>query len=516
MIVQVIIITSIHPSIPILFTPSIHSFPPFFLFTSISILQVVTLFTMGRPTVSFVTLSLFLARTWACPLHTSTSAAAAPSAAPIRSDPVGFPVADPPVASPVRSPVIANPVIDTVDAPATYTANPEIGPGGNNFKDSAHFRVYDAAEAKVDQALAMLETAHDCFITTLGWRSSGLSFNDASDTGGFTKTNIYSLAQLPGAAGVMQADAATGMAFLEVQNDYVTTPGVVIHEFGHGVHYHQRTWVNQGRTGAWWETFANWFADTVQTSDLCAASREAHGLDTPSTTEIVLTKIISDSFQVLVDGSADTGNYYEAWPFLTFLTNNPGNIEGLGNDTLHQMMLQYATDSNETPLHTLQRVVGNGTSVAKIVGSYWAHMAYVDIGHSAAHEAFVAQRGQLNYANVDGSGDSFTVKPARKPLYMGANIIPLKATGSSVSVKLTAQAAHTATLAVSAANGAVRYVDVVDGAGSVDVADGEEVSLVVANTPEELILYDAFKLTSDVTTGLDYSFTLTGATVATA
>ncbi|KAI9148225.1 hypothetical protein HJFPF1_12052 [Paramyrothecium foliicola] len=468
---------------------------------------------MGRPTVPFVALSLFLARSWACPLHTGTSAVAAPTATPIRSDPVGFPVADSPVGNPVRNPVVANPAAEAVDPSASYTANPNIGPGGSNFKDSAHFRVYNAADTAADQSLAMLEAAHDCFVTTLGWRSSGLSFNDASDSGALTKTNVYSLGSLPGAAGVMQSDATTGMAFLEVQQDYVTTPGVVIHEFGHGLHYHQRTWVHQGRTGAWWETFANWFADTVQTSDLCAAAREAHGLDGASTTQVALTKIISDSYQVLVDGTPNTANYYEAWPFLTFLTNNPANIRGLGNDTLHQMMLQYEPDSNETPLHTLQRVAGTGTTVAKIVGSYWAHMAYVDIGHPGAREAFVAQRRQLNYDNVDGSGSSYTVKAGRKPMYMGANIIPLAASGGTVSVQVTAQAAYTATLAVSGNNGASRYVDVVDGAGSVELANGEEVSLVIANTPEELVLYDAFSLTSDVTTGLDYSFTLTGATV---
>jgi hypothetical protein len=48
----------------------------------------------------------------------------------------------------------------------------------------------------------------------------------------------------------------------------------------------------------------------------------------------------------------------------------------------------------------------------------------------------------------------------------------------------------------------------------VEVAAGDEVSLVVANTPAELVLYDAFSLSGEVTKGLDYSFTLSGATVA--
>ena len=401
--------------------------------------------------------------------------------------------------------------------PATYTANPAIGPGGSTFKDSAHFRVYGSDGSDADEALSYLEAAHECFITTLNYRSSGLSYNtpESDETGPWTKTNVYSVSVLEGAAGVMHSDAETGMAWLEVQQDYLAVPGVTVHEFGHGVHYHQRAWVDQGRTGAWWETFANWFAETVRTSDLCAAAREANGVQTGAT-EIELAKVIGDSFQTLVDGSVDTGNYYQAWPFLTYLTSNPDDFAGLGKDTLRQMQLQYEEGSNETPFHTLGRV-STDASVGRIVGRYWAHMAYVDIGHPLAQEAFFAQRDGINFANVDANGSegSYKVKSERQPRYMGANIIPLQASAGTVSVKVEADAAYTGTLAVSAGSGGeTRYVDVVDGAAEVEVKDGEEVSLVVANTPEELILYDAFDLPAEVTKGLDYSFTLTGATVA--
>lgn len=404
-------------------------------------------------------------------------------------------------------------VRDAVAPPASYTANPDIGPGGDVFKDSAHFRVYGNDGTDADNALAMLEAAHECFIDTLGWRSSGLSYNPGGDDGPYYKTNVYSVSILEGAAGVMHSDAATGMAWLEVVQDYLAIPGVTIHEYGHGVHYHQRSWVDQSATGAWWETFANWFADTYKTSNLCAAAREAHGQSTGDT-EIELAKVIGDSFQVLVDGSVDSGNYYQAWPFLTYLTSNPDGFGGLGQDALHQMMLQYAENSNETPFHTLQRVAGNATA-SQVVGQYWAHMAYVDIGHPQAHEVFLSQRSGLNYDNVESSGDgTYTVKSGRGPQYMGANIIPLKASSGSVSVDITASSAYSATLAVMGSD-AVRYT-AVDESGSVEVADGEEVSLVVANTPSELIQYDPFDLSSEVTQPLDYSFTLSGGTVATA
>ena len=65
-----------------------------------------------------------------------------------------------------------------VAPPESFTANPNIGPGGSDFQDSAHFRVYGAQSAQTaEAALAMLEAAYDCFVGALGWRSSGLSFN---------------------------------------------------------------------------------------------------------------------------------------------------------------------------------------------------------------------------------------------------------------------------------------------------------------------------------------------------
>jgi hypothetical protein len=96
--------------------------------------------------------------------------------------------------------------------PATFTANPNIGPGGSTYTDSAHFRVYGATGSKATESLNMLEGAYECFVGALGWRSSGLSYNSDNDNGPYTKVNIYSVASLPGAAGVMHSDAGTGMA----------------------------------------------------------------------------------------------------------------------------------------------------------------------------------------------------------------------------------------------------------------------------------------------------------------
>lgn len=396
--------------------------------------------------------------------------------------------------------------------PATFTANPNVGPGGSTYTDSAHFRVYGATGTKASDSLAMLEGAYDCFVNTIGWRSTGLSYNAATDDGPFYKVNVYSVASLPGAAGVMHSDAASGLAWLEVQQDYIAEPGVVVHEWGHGITYTERYWVDQGRTGAWWETTANWIADTYKTSALCASARSAHG-QSATATEINLQKVIGDSFQVIVDGSVDTGNYYEAWPFLAYLTANPDNYAGLGQTAVRDMIRQYSRGSNETPLHALDRIA-TGNTAQQIVGRYWARMAYADIGHATAQQVFLQQRGNINFANLDSQGSgTYKVKSARQPRYMGSNIIPLKTTGTTVTAKVTASKPFTATLAIrNTSSGATRYVDLASGSGSATVSSGEEASLVVVNTPASLILFDPFSLTSDVQAGLDYTVTLTGAT----
>ncbi|KZL74390.1 dockerin type 1 [Colletotrichum incanum] len=396
--------------------------------------------------------------------------------------------------------------------PTEFEPQTNAGPGGSDFKDSTHFRVYNGGNDATD-SLAMLEGAYECFVNVLGWRSSGLSFNPGSDDGPYHKTNVYSVSNLDSAAGVMHSEPESGAGWLEVVHTYLASPGVTVHEYGHALHYHQRTWVNQQRTGAWWETVANWVADTYSTSPLCADARTKHN-HPEGRTEFEVNKVIGDSFQVIVDGTVGSGNYYQAWPFFTYLTNNPDNIAGLGKDTLHQLMVQYEQDSNETPLHTLDRVLEGNATAGDVVGSYWARMAYVDIGHEQAQELFNQAKDTVNFANVDESGSGYKVKSDRAPRYMGANIIPLKTSGGKVDVKVTSSGEFTATLAIKGSS-EVRYVALANGAGSAEVTSGEEASLVVANTPKTLILYDGFELaSSEANKGLDYSFTLTGATVA--
>jgi len=204
-------------------------------------------------------------------------------------------------------------------------------------------------------------------------------------------------------------------------------------------------------------------------------------------------------------------NHYQSWPFLSYITNNLDNYGGLGKNALLDMIRKYRINSNDTPLHALSNLLTGGTTIQKVVGRYWARMAYVDIGHVKAAAAYTAQRKNLNYANLDNNGNGkYTVKSTRAPRYMGASIIPLKATGSAVSVTITTGGQYTATLAVKGGS-STRYVDVESGKGSVTLAGGEETTLVIANTPA-LVQYDPFAIPADLDRGMSFSIQLTGAT----
>jgi hypothetical protein len=395
--------------------------------------------------------------------------------------------------------------------PAEFVANPAVGGGGPQFKDSPHFRIYGAADSQADTAIKHLEAAYACFVGGLGWRTTGLTYNPGPDTGPFYKENIYAVASLGNAAGQQHFDPKTGLTFLKVVKNSVADPKVVVHEYGHALTYHERGWVDQKRTGVWWETVANWVADTYMTSPVCAKARAQFG-NAEGRTIIELNKIIGSSHQTLIDGSAGTGNYYQAWPFLTYLTHNPDKLEGLGNAVIRDMFRKFKKGSNETPFHALEHVIAP-LKVQKVVGRYWAHMAYMDIGHAQGQKIFQSMRRTLNYANLDSDGSGgYKVKSARAPQYMGANIIPLKGTGQ-ISVSINAGGPFTATLAIRGQDGTVRYVDVVGGNGQATVESGEEASLVVANTPNTLFMYDGFKVTgTEVVRGLDYTVKITGAT----
>lgn len=390
-------------------------------------------------------------------------------------------------------------------------ADPKIGPGGPVFRDSAHLRIYANNTKASDRMLPILEAAYTCYVNQLGWQSPGLPIQGVTNSSQYIKINI--IAQNTLHSGATHTDKTTRRNWIHISEGLLTSESL-IHEFGHVFHYAQNTWIDQTRTGAWWETFANWFEDAFINSPICQKARQSiSGI--PQSRPIEFQKIIGESYRVIVDGNRIGGNYYQAWPFFTYLTHNPDKIKCLGTDVMRQLMLQYKPSSNETPLHTLQRVCGS-IRVQEVIGKYWAHMAYLDIGHPPAQALFFKQRSKINYANVKlTTPGTYIVNPNRIPKYMGSNIIPLKQPSPKVTVTMRTLSEVTNHLVVyNSRTKACRYLMFKE-TGSIDVSGEEEVSLVIVNTPQKLILYDPFKIGSelDLKPNGDYVFVLSGATI---
>jgi hypothetical protein len=310
------------------------------------------------------------------------------------------------------------------------------------------------------------------------------------------------------------------LSYIHILASQINDPRTTVHEYGHAITMSEHNWIDQKRTGYWWETVANWVAYTFLTSPHCADAR--NGANVKEATTIIdqmhtLQTVYNMSYTVICNDQ----NYYQAWPFLYYLTTNPDNYPGLGKLAVQDLMRKYKLNSNETPLHTLERVAAP-VKVQTILGRYWARLAYFDIGLPIGQKDFLSSRGSLTFAaNWDSAGSGmYTVKAARKPQYGGANITPLKATGGEVSVMVKnlgngqQDSNFTATLSIRSMDGAVRYVDLPQGAGSAMVGASDEVSLVVVNTPDTLIQFDPQYIRSPENIGLNYSVQLTGATPA--
>jgi hypothetical protein len=244
------------------------------------------------------------------------------------------------------------------------------------------------------------------------------------------------------------------------------------------------------------------------TSPFCEAARKKYGFnDFPSI--LRWEPVINNAHLVLVDGTPGKGNYYQSWPFLAYLTYNPDKIRGLGKFAVRDMIRAFKRPSNETPLHSLAKVVAP-TSVNEVVAKYWARAAVGEVGHPKSRTRFESARKGLNYASLDKDGDEYNIKDARAPKYMGAGVHPINGTGN-ISIQVTSDGPFTAMLSVRTKSGEVKLVDLPKGVGQTTVGAGDEAALVVVNTPEALVIYNGFEIAkSAAAKTLSYSIKISG------
>lgn len=315
---------------------------------------------------------------------------------------------------------------------------------GYNYYESEHFQFIwgnsgDSSRVTtefLEGNAENLEACWDVYMNDLAMEPPSQSTNLSLRDGNNYKTNIYiSGTGLDGMTddwAYMSYDSK-GFAYMFCCVDsmqYEPPSWVLPHEFGHVVTAHQLGWNTNKYSYAWWEAMGNWFREQYLYSDY-STDETGHG---------------TDFFETYLKNSSLTfpcgRDYYAAWPFLQYLTENPENLEGYGNDFVKTMLQEGQVD--EYPFDMVERLAE--ADLKDTLGHFAKHMAGLDFENGDAYRARLNEllsAGSWNWQQiytmlepVAGIDNLYKVPTERAPQHAGLNIVPLTVTGSEISVML--------------------------------------------------------------------------------
>lgn len=331
-----------------------------------------------------------------------------------------------------------------------------------------------------------LEQAWDVYVNDLNMKEPVTSVDSAYDMTTPYKVNVVAMGTGVTAYDYGWAFAsidAHGYPYLMCGPDALLYETVLAHEFGHVMHYAQgnNSWVDNIYLGPWWEGIANWFAEQYRYEYL------------PGTTEMSSLYLRANALTQM-NGRA----YYQAWPFLQYLHENPEGYEYYGDDFIHKLLEYKPKNTNVTFYEVLDACNGD-VSVEDTVGAFASHMATLDFKEKEAYNTQIKNETDVTlywpqrYTVLEPLGDeenTYSVPVERAPQAMGYNIIPLTFTPGEVSVTinpLTAVdgAAWRGRLVIEGEDGVTKYSPLFgeNETMSIDVGENDELYLSVAATP---------------------------------
>ncbi len=369
---------------------------------------------------------------------------------------------------------------------------------GYNYYESEHFQFIwgnsgDASKVTtefLEGNAKNLEACWDVYMNDLEMAAPTQSTNLSLRDGKEYKSNIYisgtGLANMTDDWAYMSYDS-DGFAYMFCCVDsmqYNPPSWVLPHEFGHVVTAHQLGWNTNKYSYAWWESMGNWFREQYLYSDY-STDETGHGTDFFET----YMKNLHFTFPFGRD-------YYAAWPFLQYLTENPDNMDGYGKSFVKTMLQEGQVD--EYPFDMVERLAP--ADLKDTLGNFAKHMAVLDFENGDAYNARLNEllsMGSWNWQQIytmleKTDTDTYSVPSERAPQPAGMNIIPLDVTGSEISVTLngltTVQGADwRACIIQKATDGNVTYSPLFsDGETSVQpvIANLESAYLSVIATPD--------------------------------
>lgn len=368
--------------------------------------------------------------------------------------------------------------METVNAQAENLLTRDVicqNQSGVNYWTSEHFQFiwgsYGTDSARVTQEFLEgnarhLEACYDVYMNDLQMAPPTQSVNTALRDGNEYKVNIYisgtGLEAFTDDWAYMSYDSGGfGYMFCCVDAMAYDTPSWVMpHEFAHVVTAHQLGWNNNKYTYAWYETMGNWFREQFLYSDYYAPWVDSVGG--------------TDFFETYMKNLCFTfpfgRDYYAAWPFLQYLTENPDNLEGYGTGFVKTMLQEGQVD--EYPLTMIDRLAA--ADMKDTLGHFAKRMATLDFQQQDRYRDRLNQLlqfGAWNWGEIytileqsDVDSSYYTVPTERAPQQAGMNIVPLTPTGDTISVTLEGLtdvqgADWRACLVVEQYDGTTRYSD---------------------------------------------------------
>ncbi len=326
-----------------------------------------------------------------------------------------------------------------------------------------------------------LEECWDIYMSDLGMAAPSQSTNVSLRDGKNYKTNIYisgtGLSGMEDDWAYMSYDK-DGFAYMFCCPDsmqYDPPSWVLPHEFGHVVTAHQLGWNDNKYSYAWWEAMGNWFREQY-----------FYNSDMNGSTDFFETYLKNMQFTFPLGR-----DFYAAWPFLQYLTENPDELEGYGESFVKTMLQDGQKD--EFPFDMVDRLAP--ADFKDTLGSFAKHMAALDFEHGELYRERLSEiieerpwSWQQIYTipeRIGGDDYAYKVPTERAPQAGGINIIPLEVVEKEVSMFFRGAANiegadWRACLVQQLDDGSCIYSDL--------VSDREEVTVTISDRCEKLYM----------------------------
>ena len=305
-----------------------------------------------------------------------------------------------------------------------------------NRRSSEHFQIIwgndDSSDIInsdfIEDNLTNLENMRKVYIDTLEMKDPGKSIKKKS---GKYKTNIY--LSDTGLKKIKNKDTYTGcdddgFAYIVVSPSLIRVDPpswVLAQEYAHAVILHQGGSLDNN----WSDAMANWFRNQYLGSDKYCYNDKVYGPASSFFKSIVLNSNLA---------FPQEKNAYDSWPFITYISENPDNLEGLGVELIHSIL---ENDDITNPFDAITK--NTKISLQDVIGNYSKRMITMDFARQKDYLTYLGElksdsaNNDIIFTNLDLPKNSWVSIPDDKaPQQGGYNVIPIKNYSENSSITI--------------------------------------------------------------------------------